>query len=157
MNKLLKITVFATLILLASCKQKNEVSKAITKEKSTTSIDYDKQETSKHTEQTVELFLKKLKVAIKNNDSSFIKNSISFPFEYKSGGELVDSYNNYQELKENKEFHTIIKANYTKSCDDEVNKTKHYCITYFDDTIDITFYAIKKENLFQLAKMETPN
>ena len=88
----------------------------------------------------------------------FSQGCIYFPFELKSGGELVDSYSNYKQINTNSElFNKIENANYLKDCNYEIEKVKHYCITYFDDKIDVTFYAIKKDNQFRLVIMETPN
>lgn len=164
MKRLLKLFVLATFILLVNCKQKPKTQDKLqeinsdTTQTVTKSIDGDKQEISQNNEQTIEAFLKKIQTAIKNNDTNYIENSISFPFEHRSGGELVDNYNNYKEIQESSElFNTITNANYVKECDDEINKIKYYCITYFDDVIDITFYAVKKDNQFKLLRMETPN
>jgi len=109
-------------------------------------------------EQTIQEFLEQLKIAIKNNNSDYIESSLSFPFEHKSGGELVDNYNSYKEIKADSElFNKIEKANYIKYCNFEIENIKHYCMSYFDDKLDVTFYAVKKNNQFKLTSMETPN
>lgn len=109
-------------------------------------------------EQTIQQFLEQLKIAIKDNNTNYIESCLSFPFEHKSGGELVDSYNSFKEIKADGElFNKIENANYLKDCNDEIEGIKHYCISYFDDTLDVTFYAVKKDNQFRLVRMETPN
>jgi hypothetical protein len=114
--------------------------------------------TSPKSEQTIQQFLEKLKIAIKDNNTDYIESCLSFPFEHKSGGELVDSYNSFKEIKANGElFNKIENANYLKDCNYEIENIKHYCISYFDDTLDVTFYAVKKDNQFRLVRMETPN
>ncbi|PKQ61185.1 hypothetical protein BZG01_19750 [Labilibaculum manganireducens] len=164
MKKLLKLFVLALFVLMVNCKQKPKTQDELqeingdTAQTVTKSIDGDKQEMSQNNEQTIEAFLKKLQTAIKNNDTNYIENNVLFPFEHRSGGELVDNYNSYKEIQENSElFNTIMNASYVAECDDEINKIKYYCITYFDDEMDITFYAIKKNNQFKLLRMETPN
>lgn len=142
-------------VLLITCRQATK-SHDVTSEKKVTSEKLKTDDKKKIKEQNIEEFLKQLQVAIKNNNIDYIENSILFPFEHKSGGELVDNYNSYNEIKTNRQFNIIINARYVKGCNDEINKIKYYCITYFDDIIDITFYAIKKENQFKLVRMETP-
>ena len=116
------------------------------------------QKTSQKSEQTIQQFLEQLKIAVKNNNADYIEGCLSFPFEHKSGGELVDSYNSFKEIKAgSKLFNKIEYANYLKDCNDEIENIKRYCISYFDDTIDVTFYAVKKDNQFRLVRMETPN
>ncbi|WP_159090605.1 hypothetical protein [Aquimarina aquimarini] len=164
MKKLLSILIlFLTLI---ACKQatkseakNDETTKAATKVNSQSeNVVKTHQDNSLKIELTIQEFLKQLKVAIKNNDINYIENCISFPFEHKSGGELIDSYNNYKEIITGSElFNKIEKANYFKDCNDEIKKVKYYCITYFDDILDVTFYAVKKNNQFRLVRMETPN
>lgn len=118
-----------------------------------------KQNKLSENEQTIQEFLEQLKIAIKKNNSNRIESGLSFPFEHKSGGELIDSYNSFKEIKagDGELFNKIEKANYLKDCNDEVENIKRYCISYFDDTVDITFYAVKKDNQFKLISMETPN
>ena len=103
--------------------------------------------------------MEELKIAVKNNNTEYIDNCLAFPFEHKSGGELVDSYNSFGEIKadNNELFNKIEDANYLKDCNDEIENIKYYCISYFDDTLDVTFYAVKKDNKFRLIRMETPN
>lgn len=163
MKRLLKLFVLVAFILLSNCKGKTKAQnkvqeiKAKTEEPTGTNVTY-KQEGLIKDEETIESFLKKLKSAIKTSDIDFIENSILFPFEHKSGGELVDTYDNYQAIKAgSNKFNTIIKAKYSKGCDNEIDEIKYYCINYFDDITDITFYVVKKNDGFKLVRMETPN
>ena len=140
------------IILLISCNQKKKLSLPSLKQDTVNEF-----KTVNKQQQTIDSFLKKLQSAIKDNDINYIKNSISFPFEYKSGGELVNIYNNYEELMANKKFNLILKAHYIKGCNEKNGNIEYYCLSYFDEAVDITFYAKKENNLFKLIKMETPN
>lgn len=160
MKKLLSLILIT--ILFIACKQKTKDTsitlkqKKVIVEKSTTQK-LKSNDNKKVEVQTIEEFLKQLQIAVKNNNINYLENNIVFPFEYKSGGELVDSYNSYRELNKNGKFSIILKARYVKKCNEEIRNVKYYCITYFDNIIDVTFYVAKKNNVFKLIKMETPN
>ena len=164
MKKLLSILIL--LLSLVTCK---EAPKLETKDNKTSTVlstnNQLKQEAKVQgnitlkSEQTIHNFLKELKIAIENNNTEYIENCLAFPFEHKSGGELVDSYNSFKEIKadNNELFNKVAKANYLKDCNYEIENIKHYCVSYFDDALDVTFYAVKKDNKFRLIRMETPN
>ena len=162
MKKLLSILMLFTALI--ACKQnhkpetkENKVTEVLTNVQSEKEAEIT-QDTSLRNEQTIQEFLKQLKTALKDNNINYIQNCISFPFEHKSGGELVDSYSSFKQIKANSTlFNKIENANYLEDCNYEIEKVKHYCISYFDDTLDVSFYAIRKNNQFRLVKMETPN
>lgn len=162
MKKMKKLfNLILLVIFLFSCKQniksssRSSINGEITKKDTTQNLKTKDKKQVK--EQTIEEFLKQVQIAVKNNNINYLENNILFPFEYKSGGELVDSYNNYEELMKNRKFSIILKARYVKKCDDEIEDVKYYCISYFDKIIDVTFYATKKKDVFKLIRMETPN
>lgn len=159
------LSVLFLFLILICCKQapkleakNNETTTVVSTDKQLEKENEVQEKTLTKSAQTIEEFLKQLKIAFKNNNTKHIESFILFPFEHKSGGELVDSYNSLKEIKaDNELFNKIENANYLKDCNDEIEKVKHYCISYFDDSLDVTFYAVKKDNQFRLVRMETPN
>ena len=163
MKKLLSISILFLIIIACKKAPKIEIKNNETNTTVSTNSQLEhgtgiQEKTSLNRKQTIQQFIEQLKIAVKDNNTDYIESCLSFPFEHKSGGELVDSYNSFKEITaDGKLFNKIEHANYLKDCNSEIGNIKHYCIFYFDDTLDVTFYAVKKDNQFRLVRMETPN
>ena len=159
MKKLLSIIVLV--IMLIACKQNPKTSAVEGKKNKETIIKKQTEEVVEEKEQTIEEFLQQLQLAIKNNDMVIIKKSVSFPFEFKIGGEPF-IYNNMSELtKDCPDFYEIDKAKFEKL------EGNLYNILYEEPGVSedppeggrffIYYYAVKKGGSFKLVSMEKPH
>ena len=160
MKKLLSIIVLV--IILIACKQNPKAGGAIEGKKiKETIIKKQTKAVVEEKEQTIEEFLQQLQLAIKKNNMAIIKKSVSFPFEFKIGGEPF-IYNDMSELtKDCPDFYEIDKAKFEKL------EGNFYNILYEEPGISedppeggrffIYYYAVKKGNTFKLVSMEKPH
>lgn len=164
MKKLLSIII----VIYVSCKQPKNITDSKEIQQQSNGITIDKEKIQKFQKETIEIFLEKLKQAIREKNDVVIEKSIKFPFEHKIGGE-ADIYNTYQELNQGcPEFLKILEAKFitkenniysTLYPENIQNKKIFYSIRFSDlknVNYFISYYAIQEGNSFKLVCLATP-